>query len=79
MSQFKYEEITKKIISAVMKVNSTLGNGFQEVIGLQPGSRVAIKFWYHLIKIQTHGIAKFQAKPNTSKIYLIDTHPRSDK
>ncbi len=28
----KYEEITKKIIAASMKVHSELGNGFQEVI-----------------------------------------------
>jgi GxxExxY protein len=28
----KYEEITHKIIGAAMKVHSTLGNGFQEVI-----------------------------------------------
>jgi GxxExxY protein len=32
MSQFKYEEITRKIIGAAMKVHSILGNGFQEVI-----------------------------------------------
>ena len=32
MPQFKYEEITKKIIGAAMTVHSTLGNGFQEVI-----------------------------------------------
>ena len=28
----KYEEITKKIIAASMKVHTELGNGFQEVI-----------------------------------------------
>ncbi len=28
----KYQEITKKIIGCAMKVHSTLGNGFQEVI-----------------------------------------------
>jgi GxxExxY protein len=28
----KYEDITKRIIAAAMKVHSTLGNGFQEVI-----------------------------------------------
>jgi len=32
MTQFKYEEITKKIIGAAMKVHAALGNGFQEVI-----------------------------------------------
>ena len=32
MPQFKYEEITKKIIGAAMKVHTVLGNGFQEVI-----------------------------------------------
>ena len=28
----KYEDITKRIIGSAMKVHSTLGNGFQEVI-----------------------------------------------
>jgi len=32
MPQFKYEEKTKKIIGAAMKVHAALGNGFQEVI-----------------------------------------------
>lgn len=32
MKEFKYAEITKKIIGAAMKVHATLGNGFQEVI-----------------------------------------------
>lgn len=32
MKEFKYKEITEKIIGAAMKVHSTLGNDFQEVI-----------------------------------------------
>ena len=32
MKEFKFHKITKKIIEAAMKVHSTLGNGFQEVI-----------------------------------------------
>jgi GxxExxY protein len=32
MSELKYKEITEKIIGAEMKVHSTLGNGFPEVM-----------------------------------------------
>ena len=32
MSDFKYGEITEKIIGAAFRVHGTLGNGFQEVI-----------------------------------------------
>jgi GxxExxY protein len=32
MADYKYKEITEKIIGASMKVHSALGNGFQEVI-----------------------------------------------
>jgi GxxExxY protein len=32
MNDYKYKEITEKIIGSAMKVHSALGNGFQEVI-----------------------------------------------
>ena len=32
MSDYRYKEITEKIIGAAMKVHAALGNGFQEVI-----------------------------------------------
>lgn len=32
VEEYKYSEITKKIIGCAMKVHGTLGNGFQEVI-----------------------------------------------
>jgi len=32
MAEFKFGEITEKIIGAAFRVHSTLGNGFQEVI-----------------------------------------------
>ena len=35
MPQFKYEEITKKITGAAMKVHSTLVNGFQRALEIE--------------------------------------------
>ncbi|MBL7737738.1 MAG: GxxExxY protein [Chitinophagaceae bacterium] len=32
MAEYKFKEITEKIIGSSMKVHATLGNGFQEVI-----------------------------------------------
>ena len=32
MPDYKFKEITEKIIGSSMKVHATLGNGFQEVI-----------------------------------------------
>ncbi len=34
MTDFKYGEITEKIIGAAFRVHGVLGNGFQEVIRL---------------------------------------------
>ena len=44
MAQFKYEEITKKIIGAAMKVHATLGNGFQEVV-YQRALEIEMRKW----------------------------------
>ena len=32
MSDYKFKEITEKVIGAAIKVHAALGNGFQEVI-----------------------------------------------
>ncbi len=32
LQNFKYKDLTEKIIGAAMKVHTTLGNGFQEII-----------------------------------------------
>lgn len=40
----KYEDITKRIIAASMKVHSTLGNGFQEVI-YQRALEIEMPYW----------------------------------
>ncbi len=40
----KHEDLTRRIIAAAMKVHSTLGNGFQEVIYQRA---LEIEFPYH--------------------------------
>lgn len=40
----KYEDITKRIIAASMKVHSILGNGFQEVI-YQRALEIEMPYW----------------------------------
>ncbi len=45
--QYKYSDITEKVIKASMTVHATLGNGFQEVIyqkALAEVSLIEIKF-----------------------------------
>ena len=45
----KYEELTRRIIAAAMKVHSTLGNGFQEVIYQRA---LEIEFPYHNLNFE---------------------------
>ena len=61
----QYEDITHKIIGSAMKVHSTLGNGFQEVIyqramaiemekrGLRFGRELEMHIYYDGINIGT--------------------------
>jgi GxxExxY protein len=44
-----YEDLTRRIIAAAMKVHSTLGNGFQEVIYQRA---LAIEFPYHNLSFE---------------------------
>ena len=45
----KHEELTRRIIAAAMKVHSTLGNGFQEVIYQRA---LEIEFPYHSLAFE---------------------------
>jgi GxxExxY protein len=45
----KHEDLTRRIIAAAMKVHSTLGNGFQEVIYQRA---LEIEFPYHNLAFQ---------------------------
>lgn len=46
MEEFKYSDITRRVIGAAIEVHKTLGNGFQEVIYQRA---LAIEFpYYHL-------------------------------
>ncbi len=61
--EYKYADITEKIIKAAMTVHSALGNGFQEVIyqrslevefqliGLKYGREVSIPVFYKNVKV----------------------------
>ncbi len=64
----KYEELTKKIIGCAMKVHSTLGNGFQEVIyqrclaielekaGIEHKRELEMKIYYEEIEVGTRRV-----------------------
>ena len=61
--EYKYADITEKIIKAAMTVHSALGNGFQEVIyqrslevefqliGLKYGREISIPVFYKTVKV----------------------------
>ncbi|MDB5281795.1 MAG: GxxExxY protein [Bacteroidota bacterium] len=66
--QYKYSELTSKIIGCAMTVHKTLGNGFQEVIyqraleiemrlaGLQFNREFEMPIFYHEIHIGTRRV-----------------------
>ena len=77
----KYEDLTRRIIAAAMKVHSTLGNGFQEVIYQRamaiemPYQSLAFErekemsIYYRGIEIGTRRVDFFVEK-DSEKIYL---------
>ena len=74
MTDMKYEDITKRIISAAMTVHNALGNGFQEVIyqrameiefpieGLQFEREKEMTIFYRNIDIGTRRVDFFVEK-----------------
>ncbi|MBK9334959.1 MAG: GxxExxY protein [Ignavibacteria bacterium] len=86
----KYEELTHKIIGCAMKVHSTLGNGFQEVIyqralaiemnkqGLGYTREMEMKVFYDKIEIGTRRVdffvEEFVMVELKAKIKLEDIH-----
>jgi GxxExxY protein len=66
--EYKYSDITEKVIGCAMKVHSTLGNGFQEVIyqralsiemeknGLLFGREIEMPIYYESVDIGTRRV-----------------------
>jgi GxxExxY protein len=66
--EYKYSDITEKVIGCAMKVHSTLGNGFQEVIyqralsielekqGVLFGREIEMSIFYESINIGTRRV-----------------------
>jgi GxxExxY protein len=66
--EYKYSDITEKVIGCAMKVHGTLGNGFQEVIyqralsiemeknGLLFGREIEMPIYYESIDIGTRRV-----------------------
>jgi GxxExxY protein len=66
--EYKYSDITEKVIGCAMKVHSTLGNGFQEVIyqralsielekqGVLFGREIEMPIFYESINIGTRRV-----------------------
>ncbi len=67
MADYKYKEITEKIIGSAMKVHAALGNGFPEVIyqralqiemkeaGLQFARELSMPIYYKGLNIGENG------------------------
>jgi GxxExxY protein len=66
--EYKYADLTRKIIGCAMQVHSTLGNGFQEVIyqralaiemerqGVDFAREVEMPIFYHAVEIGTRRV-----------------------
>jgi hypothetical protein len=67
----KHEDLTRRIIAAAMKVHSTLGNGFQEVIYQRA---LEIEFPYHNLAFEREKVWHNHAFPNEPR-YTPDLYP----
>ncbi len=62
MTDFKYGEITEKIIGAAFRVHATLGNGFQEVI------------YQRALELEFKSLSLPSIREFEMPIYYMDTH-----
>ncbi len=62
MADFKYGEITEKIIGAAFRVHSSLGNGFQEII------------YQRALDIELRSMSMVFVREFEMPIYYLDQH-----